>query len=154
MVQSTGSTRLSDALAPWRSPLATHDPAKVLTDLAVSPTLGGDCLADIVLLRAQPELFGLMDLTGWPPGMRVLVRKERPHPGAQLRITRTQQNRQRWKGNRQSRPPEARKIRVSSRGVPHCTMARTGCEALHTPVWRTFDRACRLGAHRRRDRPR
>lgn len=27
-----------------------------------------------------------MDLTGWPPGMRVIVRKERPHPGAQLRF--------------------------------------------------------------------
>jgi len=33
------------------------------------------------------ELTGLMDLSGWPPGMRVIVRKERPHPGAQLRIT-------------------------------------------------------------------
>ena len=35
------------------------------------------------------ELTDLLDLaaTGWPPGMRVIVRKERPHPGAQLRIT-------------------------------------------------------------------
>ena len=33
------------------------------------------------------ELTGLLDLTGWPEGMRVIVRKERPHPGAQLRIT-------------------------------------------------------------------
>ncbi|CAI7978378.1 hypothetical protein FRAHR75_460055 [Frankia sp. Hr75.2] len=33
------------------------------------------------------ELTGLLDLSGWPPWMRVLVRKERPHPGAQLRIT-------------------------------------------------------------------
>jgi hypothetical protein len=24
---------------------------------------------------------------GWPPGIRVIVRRERPHPGAQLRIT-------------------------------------------------------------------
>ena len=32
------------------------------------------------------ELTGLMDLTGWPQGMRVIVRKERPHPGAQLRF--------------------------------------------------------------------
>ncbi len=32
------------------------------------------------------ELTGtLMD--GWPKGMRLIVRKERPHPGAQLRIT-------------------------------------------------------------------
>jgi hypothetical protein len=33
------------------------------------------------------ELTGLLDLTGCPPGMRVIARKERPHPGAQLRIT-------------------------------------------------------------------
>jgi hypothetical protein len=39
------------------------------------------------------ELTGLMDLTGWPPGMRVIVRKERPHPGAQLRITDVDGNR-------------------------------------------------------------
>ncbi|WP_330113769.1 IS1380 family transposase [Streptomyces sp. MUM 178J] len=26
-------------------------------------------------------------LTGWPKGMRLIIRKERPHPGAQLRIT-------------------------------------------------------------------
>jgi hypothetical protein len=33
------------------------------------------------------EVTGLFDLGGWPPGMRLIVRKERPHPGAQLRIT-------------------------------------------------------------------
>jgi hypothetical protein len=33
------------------------------------------------------EVTGMFDLTGWPPGMRLIVRKERPHPGAQLRIT-------------------------------------------------------------------
>jgi hypothetical protein len=32
------------------------------------------------------ELTHLMDLTSWPAGMRVIVRKERPHPGAQLRF--------------------------------------------------------------------
>lgn len=26
-------------------------------------------------------------LDGWPKGMRLIIRKERPHPGAQLRIT-------------------------------------------------------------------
>jgi hypothetical protein len=33
------------------------------------------------------ELTGLLDLSSWPEGMRVIARKERPHPGAQLRIT-------------------------------------------------------------------
>jgi hypothetical protein len=33
------------------------------------------------------EVTGLLDLTGWPKGMRVIARKEPPHPGAQLRFT-------------------------------------------------------------------
>jgi hypothetical protein len=32
-------------------------------------------------------ITGLLDLCSWPAGMRVIVRKERPHPGAQLRFT-------------------------------------------------------------------
>jgi hypothetical protein len=30
------------------------------------------------------ELSGRLDLAGWPTGTRVIVRRERPHPGAQL----------------------------------------------------------------------
>ncbi|MFI5436458.1 IS1380 family transposase [Rhodococcus baikonurensis] len=33
------------------------------------------------------ELTGLVHLSGWPAGMRLIVRKERPHPDAQLRLT-------------------------------------------------------------------
>ncbi|MCM3662643.1 IS1380 family transposase, partial [Georgenia satyanarayanai] len=33
------------------------------------------------------ELTDLLDLSSWPRGMRVIARKERPHPGAQLRLT-------------------------------------------------------------------
>lgn len=32
------------------------------------------------------EFTGLLDQAGWPAGMRVIVRRERPHPGAQLRF--------------------------------------------------------------------
>ena len=31
------------------------------------------------------EITGLVNLTGWPEGARLIVRRERPHPGAQLR---------------------------------------------------------------------
>ena len=51
---------LSRALAPWRKPGAVHDPAKVLLDLAVAVALGGDCLADAAVVRAEPALFGLV----------------------------------------------------------------------------------------------
>jgi hypothetical protein len=33
------------------------------------------------------EVTGLLDLTSWPTGMPVIAGEERPHPGAQLRIT-------------------------------------------------------------------
>ena len=33
------------------------------------------------------ELTDRLDLTGWPQGARVIVRRERPHPGAQLSFT-------------------------------------------------------------------
>lgn len=59
--QTTGLTgALAEGLAPWRKPLAVHDPAKVLTDLAVSLVLGGDALCDAALLRAEPGLYGLV----------------------------------------------------------------------------------------------
>jgi Transposase DDE domain group 1 len=33
------------------------------------------------------EITAMLELFSWPKGMRVIVRKERPHPGAQLRFT-------------------------------------------------------------------
>lgn len=49
---------LSVELSAWRKPTAVHDPAKVLSDLAVTLPLGGDCLADLALVRSQPAVFG------------------------------------------------------------------------------------------------
>jgi hypothetical protein len=49
---------LSAQLARWRAPRAVHDPGKILTDLVVTLGLGGDCLADVAALRAQPQLCG------------------------------------------------------------------------------------------------
>ena len=43
---------------PWRVERAVHEPAKVLLDLAIAVALGGDCAADIAVVRAQPALFG------------------------------------------------------------------------------------------------
>jgi hypothetical protein len=58
-IRASGLDRaLSAGLARWRRPMAVHDPAKVLLDLAVALGLGGDCLADIAVLRAEPGVFG------------------------------------------------------------------------------------------------
>lgn len=57
--EKTGLTSmLTESLSPWRKPLAVHDPAKVILDLAMSLAIGGDCLADIAVLREQPAVFG------------------------------------------------------------------------------------------------
>ncbi|GAB3682281.1 IS1380 family transposase [Actinocorallia lasiicapitis] len=49
---------LAEALSPWRKGRAVHDPGKVFADLAVAVALGGDCLADVAVLRECPEVFG------------------------------------------------------------------------------------------------
>jgi len=62
LVDTVGSAgldaALSSALQRWRKPTAVHDPAKVLLDVALTLALGGDCLADVNLLRAEPAVFG------------------------------------------------------------------------------------------------
>ena len=68
-VRVTGLGRgLAGGLARWRAPRAVHDPGKILTDLAVTLALGGDCLADVAVLRSQPELAGPGPRTRWCPG--------------------------------------------------------------------------------------
>ncbi|MFE7278779.1 IS1380 family transposase, partial [Streptomyces sp. NPDC057623] len=49
---------ISAALAPWRKPRAVHDPGKILLDIALAVALGGDCLADVAMLRCEPAVFG------------------------------------------------------------------------------------------------
>jgi len=56
-----------------------HVPAKVWTpasDADGGLREGGDVA----------ELSGLLDLSSWPEAMRIIVRRERPHPGAQLSL--------------------------------------------------------------------
>jgi hypothetical protein len=64
LVETVGKTgldrALSSALGRWRASTAIHDPGKILCDLAVSVALGGDCLADVAAVRAEPEVFGLV----------------------------------------------------------------------------------------------
>jgi hypothetical protein len=60
-IRVTGLDRgLSRALSPWQPARAEHDPGKVLLDVAAAVALGGDCLADVAAVRAQPEVFGVV----------------------------------------------------------------------------------------------
>lgn len=49
---------LSAGLSPWRRDRGMHDPGKVLLDVATAIAFGGDCLADLAAVRAQPAVFG------------------------------------------------------------------------------------------------
>ncbi len=88
---------------------ATHAFLQRITDLGLEFSIGWYARADVAAAiqvlpeqawlpavdgDGQPrdgawiaELTDLLDLSGWPPGLRVIARKERPHPGAQLRLT-------------------------------------------------------------------
>ncbi|WP_189152415.1 IS1380 family transposase [Streptomyces lacrimifluminis] len=58
-VRTSGlDTAISAAMAPWRKPRTVHDPGKILLDVALAVALGGDCLADVGMLRAEPDVFG------------------------------------------------------------------------------------------------
>lgn len=59
-IKATGlDTALRQTLAPWKKPLAWHDPAKIVLDQVVSLATGGTCLADVDRFRDQPgHLFG------------------------------------------------------------------------------------------------
>lgn len=58
-VRKTGLDQaISQALAPWRKPRSIHDPGKALLDVALAVALGGDCLADVAMLRCESAVFG------------------------------------------------------------------------------------------------
>ena len=78
----SGCPTRSGSACPTTPPtLLAHDPRRRCGRRPTTPTTQ---IRDGAWVA---ELTGLLDLTGWPTGMRVIARKERPHPGAQLRIT-------------------------------------------------------------------
>lgn len=58
---------LSAAMIPTRQRRSAHDPAQVLVGLAAMLADGGDCIADLKVLREQPDVFGPVasDATAW-----------------------------------------------------------------------------------------
>jgi hypothetical protein len=72
-----------------------HDPAKVVLDLAVMLSLGGDCLADVALLRAEPGVYGSVasdptvsrTITALAADVSVALRRSR-RPGLRLGVGR------------------------------------------------------------------
>ncbi|MGC4935346.1 IS1380 family transposase, partial [Gordonia sp. DT30] len=95
--EKTGLTSgLSAALAPWRKPLATHDPGKILLDLAVAVALGGDCLADINQVRAHPGVFGPVASDPTVSRLITLVARDAPRVLTAINTARGAARRQAW----------------------------------------------------------
>jgi len=70
-----------------------HDPGKIIADLVVTLALGGDCLADVAALRAQPQLAGpvasdpvvsrlVSALAADAPRALRAIRRRAPRPGS------------------------------------------------------------------------
>jgi hypothetical protein len=62
---------LSGALSGTRERRSSHDPGRVLCDLAVMAADGGRCVSDLAALAGQPALFG--DLASVSTARRVLL---------------------------------------------------------------------------------
>jgi len=62
----------------WQQVLNTDGTPRDLNDASVVELTS--------LLRERPELLGGDALPDWPTDMRIIVRRERPHPGAQLSL--------------------------------------------------------------------
>ena len=93
---------LSAAMAHTRRRRSAHDPGVVLTQLAVMLADGGDCLADIAVLRQQPDLFGgvASDPTVWRVLDSVHVARAAQH--------RRRRGRRRGRGRGPLAPPPTR----------------------------------------------
>ena len=69
---------------PVHKGIAVHDAIHTVPESVWQPALDADGeprdAADVA------ELTGLVDLTRWPAGMRLVVRREKPHPGAGLTL--------------------------------------------------------------------
>ena len=87
---------LSDGLERWRAPRAVHDPGKVIADLAAAVALGGDCLADIAVLREQPDWPGRSRRTRWSPGWSADLAADAPRALKAIRAARAAARERAW----------------------------------------------------------
>jgi hypothetical protein len=65
--RTTLTGQLSAIFASRTAPQTTHDPGRVLVDVAVMLADGGECISDIATLADQAEVFGPVasDSTCW-----------------------------------------------------------------------------------------
>ena len=67
-----------------------HDPGKILLDLVLAVALGGDCLADVARLRAEPSMFGPVAYDPTVSRLLDTLARSGPKALAAIRSTRAQ----------------------------------------------------------------
>ena len=95
---------LSAELAGWRKPLAVHDPGKIVLDLAVTLALGGDCLADLAVLRAEPGVYGLVASDPTVSRLIDTLAADAPRALAAIAAARASARARAWRSARTSAP--------------------------------------------------
>ncbi len=85
LTETARALRLVEALevelGGFMRPNAVHHPGKAVCDLAVMLAAGGDCPADVAMLRARPHLFGMV---ASDPTMSRIVGDLARDPGAAI----------------------------------------------------------------------
>ena len=87
---------LSKALSPWHKPLATHNPGKIALDLAISVALGGDCAADLSVVRAEAGVFGVVASDPTVSRLITTLAIDAPKALSAIAAARAQARRQAW----------------------------------------------------------
>jgi hypothetical protein len=110
-------TAISAALVPWRNPRAVHDPGKILLDVALAVALGGDCLSDVGVLRAEPSVFG--SVASDPTVSRLVdaLAASGPKALAAIRSARSQVRRRVWELAGENSPAASGSVIVAIDGV-------------------------------------
>jgi hypothetical protein len=108
---------ISGALTPWRRARAIHDPGKILLDVALAVALGGDCLADVAILRAEPAVFG--PVASDPTVSRLIdtLASAGPRALAAIRAARAEVRQRVWKLAGSAAPDAGGQVTVDLDGV-------------------------------------
>ncbi|MFD9514475.1 transposase, partial [Streptomyces mirabilis] len=143
-VRKTGlDSAISTALAPWRKHRAVHDPGKILVDVALAVALGGDCLSDVAMLRAEPAVFG--PVASDPTISRLVdsLAGSGKHALAAIRRARAQVREQVWALAGEAAPDQGGQVIVDLDGVLVASSKpgksrRASCTWMSSsPVWRS-----------------
>jgi len=77
------------------------------------------------------EITDMVDLSAWPEGSRLIVRRERPHPGAQLSFT--DRDGYRFQAILTDQPEND--IAIIESAIASTPTSRTASATTRTPAW-------------------